>query len=208
MQPLWTACPLLISGYVGYFICLKSYLVNKRWNLSGFPLSFVCAAPLSDTAVTTFRLPCLADIPAVQYQPMMSLGCDFSGDMSHEGFLRSQRGLGIICQTDPVADAKHMGIDCHRRLVPYYSKHDIGCFTPYSRKLHKIVNIGGHLPSELLLKHFRRPDKMTCLVVGKRHTADIRKDLLFCGSRQRRRIRIGFKQRGRDHIHPFVCTLG
>ncbi len=59
-----------------------------------------------------------------------------------------------------------MRIYRHSRLVPDHSKHDIGGLSPYSGKLHEVVNIRRHLSSEFLRQYSCSTNQMPRLIVG------------------------------------------
>ena len=70
----------------------------------------------------------------MKYEPMVSARDEVLGNMTDESFFGFERSFAIVCKTDAVGYAEHVGVDSHSRLIETYGCDDVGSFAPNARQ--------------------------------------------------------------------------
>ena len=116
--------------------------------------------------------------------------------------------VGRIGQPQPVGDAEDVRIHGDGVRAERTAHHDVRRLAPHTGQGFQCVVVGGHLAAEADGQLPRHQHEVFGLVVKQAAGLDDRLDLRRFGLRQRRRVGIGGKERGRDHIHLDVRALG
>ena len=92
----------------------------------------------------------MADVTAMQNQPMMGIRQHLAGEMLHQRSLRSGYILRVLGQADPVRYAKHMRIDRHGGLIEGHRHHHVGRLSTHAGQALQILQIIGHYPTKVI----------------------------------------------------------
>ena len=154
-----------------------------------------------------FGFACLADVAAVEKEPVMGFGDDLRGDVSDELFLGLQRVLAIRGQPEAFADAEDMRIDRHRRLVPDDGAHHVRGFASHALERLQLLYCVRHFAVIDLRQALRHLNEVFGFGAGITDRLDVFEDLIAgrCGEGFRRGV--GGKKSRRDHVHTFVGAL-
>lgn len=128
-------------------------------------------------------------------------------DVLHELMLGFEH-VGRIGQPQPVGDAEDVRIHGDGVRAERTAHHDVRRLAPHTGQGFQRVVVGGHLAAEADGQLPRHQHEVFGLVVKQAAGLDDRLDLRRFGFCQRRRVGIGGKERGRDHIHLDVRALG
>lgn len=178
-----------------------------RSSLPADTLLFHRGAPVGDDTLSAFRIAGCAYVAPVEYQPVVCVGENLTRDVLHEFPLRAFRVGGVVGKSYSVAYTEYVGVDRHRRLVPYHGEHYVGCLSPHSGQLHQIVDVGGHLRIELVSKHTRRFNQVARLIVGEGDAFDVLVHLFFLGLGKGAGVGIGGEKCGCHHVDTLVGAL-
>lgn len=131
-----------------------------------FFVSRVMAAYMSESAIETIGSTCLTYIPSVQYEPMVSLGNEFLGDVAHKHLFSLQRILTAGGKPNALADAEYVSVNSHGCLIEYYGKYYVGGLAPHSRYGEQGIDVGWHFAAVSLNKSLCHSKQIASLVIG------------------------------------------
>lgn len=113
---------------------------------------------------------------------MMGRGDVGFGDVAGKLLLNGIGSCGAIGnKPKPMADAKDVSINSHCGLMPDNSLHDVGCLTPYARKLDEFLQRLRHFAAETFHQHASHTHKMISFAIGVGNAFYIRKNVFRCG---------------------------
>ena len=138
---------------------------------------------------------------------MMGNRYQLFGDMLNQILLCHEGRFAIAGQPNAVGDAKHVGVDRHRRLVEYDRCDYIGRFTPNAGQLLQVVYVGRHFASEEGCQSLCHADQVFRLVVWVRDASYIGVYHLRRACRQDLGRWKRFEKGRSDLIDTFVCAL-
>ena len=92
---------------------------------------------------------CLADVAAVQQQPVMRVEQVFGRHAAQQLLLDLAR-VRAPGEPEPMGDAEDVRVDRHRRLAERAVQHDVGGLAPDARQLLQRLAIARHLAAVLL----------------------------------------------------------
>ena len=127
--------------------------------------------------------------------------------MLHKGLLGDERIRRIGSESDAVRHAEHVCINRHRSFPEDDREYHIGSLTTHAGQLHQRVHIGRDLTAMQIDEGICHAQQRAGLVVGKRNTLDILKDILDRGICHIGRGGISRKECGSDHIDALVGAL-
>ena len=153
-------------------------------------------------------LACLADIAAMEDEPMVRGGNLLGRDMLDELTLGLEGCFRVVRQADAVGDAEHMGVDRHGGLVEDDGGDDVGGLASHTREPLEVVDIAGHYAAEVAQEPLRHTHQVAALVVGIGYRLDILKNVITAGSSHRFGVGVGAKERRRHHVDTLVGALG
>ena len=102
-------------------------------------------AEVAEAAFVAFRTQGCAGVSAVEDEPMMGVGNLFFREMTGKHLLDAEWCLtGIRHESQPMADAEDVGIDCHPCLAPDDTQHHIRGFASNTRKFGQLLHVLRH----------------------------------------------------------------
>jgi hypothetical protein len=156
---------------------------ERRGNIRRFLFRL---ADIGDDAARALGLARLADIAAVQDQPVMGVAHVFGRNDADETLLDLFRRLAGR-QAETVADAEDMGVDRHGRLAERHVQHDIGGLAADAGQFRQGVAVVRHLAAMVADQRLAQRDDVLRLVAPEADGADVVADLaspsasIFCG---------------------------
>lgn len=150
----------------------------------------------------------MAGISAMQYQPMVSQGYDFFGQVFGQLLLYGQGGgASLVNKSQPVTDSENVGIHCHLGLLEYYGLYHVCRFPSYPWQFLQFFSRRGYLARVFVYEHLCHSNQMLCLVVGIRYALDVLEYFIRCGLGHGLRSRECLEEGWGDLIYALVSTL-
>ena len=187
-----------------YSSCYRCVVV-----FTNFILPAVIFAHQLQTAVVTLRGTCLAYIPSVQDEPVVSNGNLCFRNVFNQFLLYAERsGAFVGYQSQTVADAENVGIYRHGGFIEDDRLDYICRFASHTGKFHELFQCVGHLAVEVFHQHLSHAYEMLGLVVRVGYTAYV--FVYYFRSSGCKRFGSGEVpvKGGSYHIYPLVCALG
>ena len=150
----------------------------------------------------------LADVAAVEDEPVVGDGEFVLGDVLDEFALGLEGGFAVVGKSDAVGDTEDVGVDGKGGFVEDYGGDDVGGFASYARELLQLVDVGGNVASELFDEGAGHGGEVLAFVVGIGNGVDVGKEVVGGGLCHGLGVGVGLEECGGGHVDAFVGALG
>ena len=150
----------------------------------------------------------LADVPAMEKQPVMGFGDDVSGDVFDQLALRLQRVFAAGGEAKAFGDTEYMGVHCHGGLLPNDRTDNIRRLASDTLERLQVFDVIGYfalIDFHQALCHLYQVFGFGAWVTDR---FDVFEDFVRGGLCEGFGGGESFKEGRSDHIHPLVGALG
>ena len=150
----------------------------------------------------------LADVAAVEDEPVVGDGEFVLGDVLDEFALGLEGGFAVVGKPDAVGDTEDVGVDGKGGFVEDYGGDDVGGFASYAGELLQLVDVGGNVAAELFEEGAGHGGEVLAFVVGIGNGVDVGKEVVGGGLSHGLGVGVGLEECGGGHVDAFVGALG